>query len=321
MNIINKIFRPFNIQLNNITALKHQTDGYKTMIECVFQFYQDAFTGRHLSINKDISGIVFSKNRAMQLHALISSYFHYTKNYVPLTVLFTYSDEQHKISYEILQRELSAFPVTFIYETNFSLQLKEIVSNTHADRIFFMTDDAVFLDHYNLSDCLDFDPTKNIFSLRLGADFDFCYSYNRKQAVPAFSPININGKNLVGWIWENMTESPDWIYPLSVDATIFLKKEIELLLYHISFKSPNSLESQLQPYTKFFVQRRGICYPKVKYVNVPCNIVQTEYNNITTGTFSTSELLEKFLRGQRIDWKKLEKFNARDAQIVKFSFV
>ena len=320
MNIINKILKPFNIQLNRTAALKYEKDGYESRIQCLFKFYQDTFTSNHTSINRDISGIVFSKNRAMQLHALLASYFHYTKNHVPLTILFTYSDDQHKKSYEILQQEFKAFPVSFIYETNFAVQLKEIVANIHADRIFFMTDDGVFLDHYDLSDSLDFDPGKNIFSLRLGADFNFCYSYNRKQSVPAFSEININNKKFNGWIWEDMTDSPDWIYPLSVDATIFLKKEIALMLHHISFKSPNSLESQMQPYTKLFIQRMGICYSKVKYVNVPCNIVQTEYNNITTGTFSINELLEKFLIGQRIEWKKLEKFNARDAQTVKFSF-
>lgn len=321
MNFFNKVLKPFHVQLNRTKSLNNEKAYYENTIKRLSHFYQD-FIGKFQSdLNTDISGIVFSRDRAMQLHALLSSYFYYTKNPASLIILFTYSNEQHKQAYKILQKEFQTFPVSFVAETDFAIQLKEIVNNMKADRIFFMTDDGVFLDHYDLSDCLNFDPIDNIFSLRLGSDFDFCYSHNKRQALPEFVQQNINGQDFNSWKWEEMKDSPDWIYPLSVDATIFLKKEVETILNAILFKSPNSLESQMQLYNDLFIQRQGICFSKAKYVNIPCNIVQNEFNNLHTGTYNVNELLDRFLKRQRIDWKILKNLRAPEAQVAKFTFI
>ncbi|MEO6719116.1 MAG: hypothetical protein ABIN67_02080 [Ferruginibacter sp.] len=321
MSYINKLLKPFNVQLNRTRSLNSDRASYENTIQRLLHFYQDFYGKSSSDLNRDISGIVFSKDRAMQLHALLSSYFYYTKNYVPLTILFTYSNEQHKRAYEILQKEFQTFPISFVTETDFSNQLKEIINNTKADRLFFMTDDGLFLRHFDMSDCLNFNPLKNIFSLRLGIDMDFCYSHNKKQTVPDFMQIEITGKKYNSWTWKKMTDSPDWIYPLSVDATIFLREEIKIIARQISFKSPNSFEAEMQHYTRIFIERNGICYQDVKYVNVPCNLVQNEFKNVFTGTFTVDELLQKFLAGKRIDWKKLEDVKAREAQLVTFTFI
>lgn len=320
MALINKILKPFSIQLIKTASLINERSYFENTIKRLSEFYVDSFNKLE-SLNNEISGIVFSKDRAMQLHALLSTYFHYTKNHAPLSVIFTCSNQEHKESYNILQKEFKQFPITFIEETDFAAQLKSLVKEDMCSRIFFMTDDGIFLAHYDLSDCLKFNPLKNIFSLRLGADFDFCYTHNRQQSIPSFSSFDLNDTNFNSWKWADMNHSPDWCYPLSVDATVFFKKEIELILEHISFKSPNSLESQMQLYSQLFINRKGICYPHTRYVNVPCNMVQTEFANNTTGAFSTDELLGKFIQGQRIDLMKLEGLRPRDAQVIKFSFI
>ncbi len=296
----------------------------KVYYENIIKGYKEIF-GLHkkygrFPLNDQLCAIVVSKDRAMQLHALLSSYFYYTQNPAPLNILYTYSSEEHKQAYKILQKEFEKLPVVFIFENEFANQLKDIIKNAEGDRIFFMTDDGIFLDHYDLNDCLQFDPLNNIFSLRLGVDFDFCYSYNIKQLVPGFTKED-SWQKLKSWTWADMKNSPDWIYPLSVDATIFLRKEIELILANISFKSPNSLEAQMQLYNDLFICRKGICYETTKYVNVPCNIVQNEFDNIFTGAYSVSALLDRFLKGDRIDWRKLQDCKPRDAQTVVFEFI
>lgn len=321
MNFFNRILSPFNIQLTRITYLNKGKNYNENTIRRLSEFYIGFKSNNRFDLNEEISGIVFSKDRAMQLHALLSSYFYYTKNYAPLQIIFTFSCKQHKEAYEILQEEFQTFPIEFISETDFAIQLREIVTKLDADRLFFMTDDGVFLDYYDLADCLSFDPFDNIFSLRLGADFEFCYSYNKKQIVPNFSVKDARGHKFNSWKWADMKDSPDWIYPLSVDATIFLKKEIETILNHISFKSPNSLESEMQLYKDLFIYRNGICYEKTKYVNIPCNIVQNEFKNNCTGAFSVDELLTRYLGGERIDWKSLQNLHPREAQTVKFIFI
>jgi hypothetical protein len=105
-----------------------------------------------------------------------------------------------------------------------------------------------------------------------------------------------------------------------LDATIYFRKEIELMLKCLAFSSPNSLESQMQLYKELFLVRNGICFSKVKYVNIPCNVVQQEFNNKSNDSFTVKELLSYFLKGQRIDWRKLEGMKAPEAQHAKFTF-
>lgn len=321
MNFINRFLKGFGFQLHKSTSLNNEKAFYDGTIDRIVDFYIRSMVEDDGNLNKMISGIVFSKDRAMQLHALLSSYFHYTNNPGNLIILFTCSNKEHEISYIQLEKEFQSFPVTFLKEVNFSRQLKEIVSNLSSDRLFFMTDDAVFLDYYDLHDCLQFNPLRHIFSLRLGSDLDFCYAYNRKQSVPELKKENTANIRLEVWNWSDMPDSPDWSYPLSLDATIFFKKEIELMFEVLSFTSPNSLESQMQLYKELFLGRYGICFSKVKYVNVPCNIVQKEFNNRSNDTYSVEELVSFFLKGQRIDWRKLEGLKAPEAQKTKFTFV
>jgi hypothetical protein len=320
MNFVNNFLAALGVQFHKSSSLKNENAFYEETIDRVAQFYVNSMIKDHPDFNKGISGIVFSKDRAMQLNALLSSYFYYTSNPADLIILFTCSNKDHENSYQLLQKEFESFPVTFLKEVNFSVQLKEAVDNLTSDRLFFMTDDAVFLDQYDLNDCLQYNPINNIFSLRFGADLDFCYAHNKRQSIPDFRQEELN-KTLRIWKWADMSNSPDWRYPLSLDATIFFRKEIELMFQKLTFTSPNSLESQMQLYKELFLGRNGICYSKVKYVNVPCNMVQKEFNNKSNDSYSVEELLSYFLKGQRIDWRKLEGQNAPEAQKTKFTFL
>lgn len=320
MNWINKILKPFQVQINKTGSLEKEKILYLETVKRISNYYTYFLSSLECELNDGIFGIVFSKDRAMQLQALLSSYFYYTTNPAPLHILFTCSSSKHKFAYEIMQKEFEDFPVSFTEETCFCEQLKQIVKGQKADRIFFMTDDAVFLDSYDLNDCLNFHPLQNVFSLRLGRDLDFCYAYNKKQDIPLFTVENVMGKEWNSWIWKDMYHSPDWNYPLSVDGSIFLRKEIETILNYISFKSPNSLESQMQLLKELFVQRKGICYSKAKYVNVPCNRVQNEFDNVFHNTYSVNELVDKFLEGDRIEWKTFKELKAPEVQKIKFDF-
>ena len=177
MSRLNKLLKPFKMELHKLKSLQAEKRFNEETMARLAAFYLDFYSSSsQLRLDIGISAIVFSKDRAMQLDALIASYFFYTKNVSPLTVLFTYSDENHKKAYEILQNDLRTLPVRFIAENNFNTQLKDIIRDQHGDRLFFMTDDAIFLEHYDLNDCLEFDPFKNIFSLRMGEDLHFCFA-------------------------------------------------------------------------------------------------------------------------------------------------
>jgi hypothetical protein len=320
MNYINKFLGAFGVELHKSRSLKNEKEFYKGNIDRISEFYITSMIASNNNFNKRVNGIVFSKDRAMQLHALLLSYFHYTRNPAKLIILFTCSNNDHEISYQLLQKEFESFPVSFVKEADFPVQLKEIVSSLTSDRLFFMTDDAVFLDNYDLNDCLQFNPINNIFSLRLGPDLDFCYAHNITQNLPEFKGEDLLNKTFKIWNWADKPDSPDWSYPLSLDATIFFRKEIELIFGKLAFTSPNSLESQMQLYKELFLVRNGICFPKAKYVNVPCNLVQEEFNNKSNNSHSIEELVSYFLKGKRINWKKLEGLKAPEAQKTIFTF-
>lgn len=320
MNLVNKILGYFDLKISSASAVKRNSENAEKNLRLIAEFYRNSI-GNKNSFNQDITGIVFSKDRAMQLHALLSSYFHYTKNAAPLIILFTCSNAEHEKAYQILKTEFVLFSVIFITESNFRSDLQNIIRNIKADRIFFMTDDALFVSEYDLDNCLRFNPIDYIFSLRLGRDFDFCYTYNISQKIPAFHSEELGEIQLNSWIWNDMKGSPDWIYPLSVDATVFYKKEIEALIEIMPFKNPNSLEAQMQHYNSLFLYRKGICYSTTKYVNIPCNIVQTEYKNVSTNLFSTNELLQNFLNGKRIDWHFPTYLKPHEVQLIKYSFI
>ncbi|MEO6731319.1 MAG: hypothetical protein ABIN01_08875 [Ferruginibacter sp.] len=321
IEMLNSIFTRLGFQVKKTTALENEQRYLKSVINCLEDLYAYRLQNDGTKLNNEISGIIFSKNRAMQLHALLQSYFHYTINPAPLKVLFTTDSPEHERAYEILQQEFRSAPVEFICETDFRSQLQTMVKESKSGRIFFMTDDAIFVERYDLSTVRHFNPLAEIFSLRLGRDVHFSFTHNKEQILPEFNKQVINDEYFNSWIWNTLQGSPDWSYPLSVDATIFSRDEVDIMLKHLDFKNPNSLEGSLQLLSKAFLTRKGICFEKAKYVNVPCNIVQDEFSNIYTGTFSVLELLKLFMDGKRIDWKLYTGMNAKDVQHIRYDFI
>jgi hypothetical protein len=317
LNLINKILTLTGYVVNPNDAIAKEREAKAKEREYSLKPYQKLLISYLGNVNKQISAILFSKDRAMQASALLASYFYHVDNAAPVTVLYTCSSPEHYQAYEILKQECKPWPVTFLLERNFKDDLLNIISGLTSDRLFFMTDDAVFKDKFNLADVLPYHPAHDIFSLRVGKDFTFCYSHNKLQQVPV---LNWDLAPIHSWMWQNMAQSPDWSYPLSVDANIFSRMEMFMLLSDLPFNSPNSLEGNLQRYNALFCARNGVCFTNTKYVNIPCNLVQQDYQNISTGFFSTQELLALFLDGKRIAWQELAGKPARQVQLTRFNF-
>jgi hypothetical protein len=320
--IINNFFKFFGIQLKKIKALEIERNHYVKIINgaaCILEVYKK-YEGRIL--NEELAGLVFSKDRAMQLHALLTSYFEKVQNFCPLSILYKTTNEKSRQSYEVLKMEFSAFPIRFIEENIFNEQVKVWLATQSADRIFFMTDDAIFLDAFDMKDALLFNPLNEIVSLTKGKDLQYCFTKNVKQELPAFDNVlQLNGKSFNSWRWGDCPRSHDWAYPLSVDGTFFLREEMLKLVENISFKNPNTLEANMQLFRSFFLQRKGVCYDKVKMINVPCNLVQNEFNNRSTGFFKAEELQSLWDKGKRIDVKMFYGLSAFEAEHAKYNFI
>ena len=272
----------------------------------------------------DAECIIFSMDRAMQLHALLTSYFEKVTHPAPLHLLYRASSAAHLQGYKTvialfrdrlasttLQRETGDNP--------FRAQLLELLDGIKASRMFFLVDDIVFLEDTDLKDFTRFDTRRFVPSLRLGTQLTRCYTLDRAQPLPRFQKEMIADSDKHCWQWQ--TGLFDWRYPLSVDGHLFSTAEMRAMAGGTDFTSPNSFELGLQKFSDRFISRTGICYRKSRIVNIPCNRVQEDLENRHGGVHQ-DELMEMFNRGLQIDCRRLYGFVNNGAhQEIPLSFV
>jgi hypothetical protein len=132
----------------------------------------------------------------------------------------------------------------------------------------------------------------------MGLNLKRCYTMQQEQPLPPLQNDAAAGADTICWKWrEGML---DWGYPLSVDGHFFSTGEIRTMLRMIDFRAPNSLEHEMQRFLPLFLNRRGIAYKTSKIVNIPCNKVQLENDNIC-GCMHQDELLARWRQGLQID--------------------
>ncbi|RPD48279.1 hypothetical protein [Paracnuella aquatica] len=301
---------------NELQALQTASAAYQRMIEQ----YEKDLVFQHPSCE----GIVFSKDRAMQLHALLLSYFACVKNPAKLSVLYTTTSKMHASAYEDLKKIFADKPVTFSAEKSFKKDLEELLEKINTTTLFFMTDDGMFIDTFDMQEVIAFNPAHILPSLIKGKDLTYCYIRDQQQALPEF--IKPSGVALspfmICWEWSKAQPRSDWAYPMSVDITFYNKKEIQTLIKNISYKAPNSLEAALHNnYASIFLQRKGLCYEKAKYVNIVANVVNTEHKNRHAGLHSVESLLEKWQAGYRIQYELFLGKSCSEAETAPFTFI
>ncbi|MCK4358857.1 MAG: hypothetical protein KAW92_08965 [Candidatus Cloacimonetes bacterium] len=270
----------------------------------------------------DCEWIVFSKDRAIQLHALISSYYEKVINPAPLNILYTTSNSEHQKSYNELIEIFYEHQVSFISETNFRKQLIDLIEKMEVSKIVFFCDDGVVTETFDMNDFTKFNPLVSVPSLLRGLDLTYCFAHQREQELPEFINDIIPDNDKKVWIWKNCPNSPDWAYPLAVGGHLFSRVEMLLLLKLIDFEGPNTLEGRLQYFINIFNIRYGICYNKTQLGSIPANIVNTEVTtNATLEDLSTDELLEKWKQGYRIKYENYYGKTEKEIYNSKFEFV
>lgn len=266
----------------------------------------DIYTEPHKSNNEHTAEcIVFSMDRAIQLHALLSSYFEKVSHSIPVHVLYRSSSSAHQKAYDevfSLFTDKQVLAVCQKSKDSFKDQLIKILESIQAEKIFFLVDDIVLTEDIDILDLTKFDARTTIVSLRMGSNLKRAYTTQENQELPPFISEAISDKDKLCWIWEN--GELDWNYPLSVDGHLFLTREILILAKNTRFNSPNTFEGNLQTYVQYFKHRYGICYHKSKIINLPINKVQ-DYNDNIHGTIHQDYLLEQWNQGMQINYRAL----------------
>ncbi len=300
--------------LNGLRPGKFQDVVWEYKTRAVFRF---ARSSRHKTVNP-AECIIFSKDRALQLHGLLRSFFENVIPKVPVRVLYATSSPDHEKAYADVKEIFSGEGIIFLRQQSaesFRSDLLKELDAIQSDRIFFLVDDIVFIDKVDLGHFCSCDPARYIPTLRMGLNLKLCYTMQQDQPLPHYTENN----DAIYWRWQDGVL--DWGYPLSVDGHIFSTGEMAAMLKMIDFRAPNSLEGNLQRFQKMFLPRLGIAYRTSKIVNIPCNKVQLENDNIH-GREHQDVLLGYWQQGLQLDVGSLFGFvNESAHQNVALQFV
>jgi hypothetical protein len=297
-----------NVMINplKLTALKTKDlNALLQQREAITALYNARCLEGRRELSNSTACIVFSKDRALQLHALLGSYFALVANPVPVHVLFRASTKEHAQAYEevftlFADRPVNACPQSS--PSSFKQDLVALLANQSCDKVFFLVDDIIFVEPTDLNHFTSFDTDLFVPSLRLGQNLSFCYTVHREQPLPPWSLSPHCPPSMVCWQWQ--AGELDWAYPLSVDGHLFARWEVLAMTENVHFTAPNSYEYALQQFLHLFHHRYGVAYKKSVIVNIPWNRVQKENDNLSGGIHQ-DYLLEQWREGKQIDYQKL----------------
>src|SRR5580658_5475773 len=99
-----------------------------------------------------IDVIIFSKDRAAQCDLMLSGLKYYFREWSQqkYTILFTYSNDLHKLAYDRVKSLHPEPCFTWIKETNFYNDTKSIFNSGKNPLVSFLVDDDVFIDSFSL---------------------------------------------------------------------------------------------------------------------------------------------------------------------------
>ena len=251
-----------------------------------------------------ISLIVWSKDRACQLHLLLESIAKHAPGLFNVDILYLYSDDQYKAGYEILQSK-SWQNVNWHYQNDkFKTHTLAFVNNG-SNYIAFSTDDTVIYRQSpyhidELSHYLPKSPTE-CFSFRLGLNTIIQNPFTGELQTPLSRYTKI--KQMV--FWNNTLYNPihNYGYPFAMDMHVFNRSILLELLPLIEFSSSNQLESGLFQYANRIIYMSS--FVQSIAVNIPMNNL-SGITAIGSKAYTVEELNSLYLEGKRIS---LSSFN------------
>ncbi len=249
----------------------------------------------------DIQGILFSKDRALQLDATLRSLkLHCRDPYrAHWVVIYKASNPQHTRQYQALSK---AHPdVAFEAETDFRARVLALAAS--ARLVAFLVDDNLFVRAFSWDDAVEGlhrHPDALGVSLRLGLNTQYCYALDQPQPLPPLLP---GTTALLKYQWTDAAH--DFGYPLEISSSLFRAADLLPVLSALEFANPNSLEAQLAEQKHRFAARQPflLCFTASLTFCNPANRVQDAYANRAGDAHprSAEALAALFEQGRRVD--------------------
>jgi hypothetical protein len=236
-----------------------------------------------------VNCIVFSRDRAMQLDALLQSLDQRTPDlFTSVTVIYRPTNERFEQAYAELESERPE--LRWLREGKFRHDILRAIGP--AERTVFHTDDDVY---FRTPGAIDLIDDEVCFTLRLGQNTIYCYPLDIEERLLDASVED----DRVSWDWA--LQGPGaYSYPLALNGHVLRTEEIYEWLTRASYSNPNELEAALQAFNAE-VNPRMASFRHSVVVSIPANVVNETYPNRHGAYASVDELNERFLAGGRID--------------------
>ena len=287
-----------------------------------------------------ISGLIFSKDRAMQLDGMLRSFFRWSAetDLASLTVLYAASEGRFRGQYQELEREYAGrvrlveqsdfrkqvlhlldaretakrmrFPGSWISRRVRASEGKDATQSTAPTHILFVVDDTLFVGPFSLllsAEALDTNHDALGFSFRLGTNTVNSYVFRRSQSLPSFQQLP-HGVRKYRW----PRADGDFAYPLELSSSFYRAETIVPLVIGLEFSDPNTLESQLSVNAARLRRRFPalLCWENSVAFSAPVNRVQQVFENRSgsAAELSVGSLAGLFDAGKRLDLGALDGF-------------
>jgi len=231
--------------------------------------------------------IIFSKDRAFQLDALLRSIKELYHVLYTINVLYTYSNSFYKCGYSLCQ--MHHRDINWVLQENFKTDTEDLINVHHSKYVsFFTDDDLIKRDVYYDETFKQLDGNANILtlSLRLGLHCHRNYVNNNETPPP---------KSII-WNWKNYPPLSDWGYPMSIQGNVFRAVDLKGYTSKLNYNTPNTLEGSM--YHKPLSQPLMACYEKSKVVCLQINRVADSINR--AGNVHQDYLNKMFLEGLKM---------------------
>ena len=255
---------------------------------------------KNISFDEGVICVIFSRDRALQLEALLRSIETYSLTSFDIIIQYSCSDV-HRDSYQELRNRYLQYH--FVEEHSFAATLKETIKKIRKRYMFFLVDDQVFIRPFNLNDIIHKMRKKIFFSMRLGACItDFGIYHER--LFPKYEKLQ---EDYLMWKWRENLYQKDWGYQFSVDGTVYRTLDVVRATMSISFKAPNSFEDNMNKVCFFRSDNVGMSYLNPVVINLIINASRQEkaYEHFESGEYTTDDMLKLWERGKSLSVKKI----------------
>jgi len=268
-------------------------------------------------MNKPLSVVIFSKDRAAQLDLCLKSIYKnlgILKEHLKIYIIYTASSEEFKKAYVKLTTELyKQSPSVYFFPEEkfggFQKTLNYCIKHWEDYVLFFTDDDIVYREFLDA----DFDKivsdmeNENLIciSMRLGTNTFVQDQYTNSYCLIPDNVI-LSSEKIRKWNWKEQPKHINFAYPFSLDGTLFSSSTAKKIIDKTpGYHNPNSLEGKafacIKDYIDELPDSMG-CFEKSCVINTPINRVQETCLNGAGKFFGNTpeELNENFLKGKRL---------------------